>query len=195
MPRGDLQKLKEILIPEACSSPTGSPSTLTVRETDAESKVAEVRITHVDEGALAIHPDEARGRGRHALFCRILRTGASLHHHKTCDHLLFVRDRGKDYVIFLELKSNSTPHLREKFLSTQCFWIYLEAVLRDVWGEQVTPRTPRYVVLNAARDSRRTLNKQATTRGRWTKDGASPELPLYRKVSQNDRLPVQELLP
>lgn len=155
--------------------------TIILKETDKESKIKQITITHLGDSPFVLLPE--KGQDKEHRYSPLFSHCAGWSHHKACDAVLFSKKGNKFYEVFIELKSDSPKGCERQFKATEDFTEYAWLVLKTQKGYQRLQRERRRIVFNTKHSHYSLMDKQPTHPKNFTHDKIK-----YIKVSNNDTL-------
>lgn len=145
-------KLQAQLVDTGCEK-----KSVVLKEDGVQAKLKKLTIEHLDSHALVLIPE--RGRSKTNRITDMFASPSGWSHHQICDAVLFFHYRGKNYVVYAELKSDKSKGCAQQFQSTERLIDYAFATLESQKNHQRVDRRHIRVVFNTSRTTCQTLNK------------------------------------
>lgn len=165
-----IEALKTLLRCEMVDGATASHAI--INETDETTKLHKVTLSELGPGMLVLKVDEGRKvkhNGRLVAVCMspLLTTTGDTTHNRACD-VVIVRElsgaTGELY--YIDLKSDSPTSYEGQFISTRCFFRYVQELARQFLAVEMTICKERFIILHTdTSGARRSLGKQKTRFG------------------------------
>jgi hypothetical protein len=152
--------LKAIL---SCVQADGAQHThVTLEEKDSRAKLKKLTITNLTKDMLILATDEGRKRLNPKSPCMSpLLTDGEYDQNRACDAVLLKRSADGYEVCYIELKSDSPSGYEGQFKSTECFMVYVCAILENLCGQRIQVKRKRFIVFHTdSKNASRTGKKR-----------------------------------
>lgn len=146
------------LIDDKAKAPFVEPyHAVVLKESGVGARLKKVTIQHLDADALVLLPEKGQTTDRR--YTPMFGFPAGWTHHKACDAILFIQWKKRDYIVFIELKSNSPKGCEQQIKCAEHFVDYIFSVLKFQKRHARHDRIVRRVVFNTAKTICQTINK------------------------------------
>ncbi len=165
-----IEALKTLL---SCDMADGSSlSHVLLEEKDPTAKLKKIIISELRPGMLALMIDEGRKikwSGKSVAVCMspLFTTTGDNDHNCACDAVLVRElDGAACELCYIDLKSDSPSGYEGQFVSTRCFFRYVQEILRELFAVEMTIRKERFIILHTdTSNARPSLGKRKTRFG------------------------------
>lgn len=146
------------LFDDEVKSPLVAPhNSVVLKESGAHAKLKKLTIGHLDAHALVLLLEKGQ-TGDHR-YTKLFAMPPGWTHHKACDAVMFLHWKQKDYIVFVELKSDTPKGCEQQFESAEQFMDYAFRTLNWQKKHDRIKRRHRRVVFNTSKTVCQTLNK------------------------------------